>query len=197
MLTPGPLVTRRRALLLLAVSFGAACTRVEERAVPPPTPAFTPELNGWRAEVQAMLTDGLQTLRTFDVFAAFRVSVTPDSGRRSANELVWDPPSGMEWDAAGHVAHSLRGRADQLMQAISNTQVDASIWREQRLLADVVHDVGRFGDALAAYRDRLDGLRPGDASGALPLLDDAWAQWEQVAVRAGLTRAEAISCGAV
>jgi len=187
---------RRHALLYLGLLFGAACARVPERAALPPTPPATPELDGWRAEAHAMLADGLQTLRTFDVFAAYRVSITPDSGRRSANELLWDPPTGMEWDAASHVAHSLRGRADQLMQAISNTQLDASIWREQRLLADVVHDVGSFGDALAAYRDRLDGMRPGDASGALQLLDDAWAQWEQIAGRVGMTRAEPISCAA-
>lgn len=195
MLTPGPLLTRRRALLYLALSFGLACTRVTERAQPPPAPTSMPELDGWRAEVQAMLGDGLQTLRTFDVFAAYRISVTSDSGRRSANELVWDPPTGMEWDAASHIARSLRGRADQLMQAISNTQVDARIWREQRLLADVVHDVGRVGDALAAYRDRLDGLRPGDASGALELLGEAWDKWEQIAGRIGVSRAEAVGCG--
>lgn len=195
MLTPGPLLTRRRALLYLALSFGLACTRVTERAQPPPAPTSMPELDGWRAEVQAMLGDGLQTLRTFDVFAAYRISVTSDSGRRSANELVWDPPTGMGWDAASHEARSLRGRADQLMQAISNTQVDARIWREQRLLADVVHDVGRVGDALAAYRDRLDGLRPGDASGALELLGEAWDKWEQIAGRIGVSRAEAVGCG--
>jgi hypothetical protein len=141
-----------------------------------------------------MLDDGLQTLRSFEVFAAYRVSTAPDSDRRSAAELVWDPPTGTEWDAATHVAHSLRGRADQLFQAVTTAQVDASIWREQRSMADVVHDIGDVGDALAAYRDRLDGVRPGDAAGALSLLDDAWARWESTATRLGIGRAEAINC---
>jgi hypothetical protein len=128
------------------------------------------------------------------VFAAYRVSATPDSDRRSKAELVWDPPTGAEWDAATHAAHSLRSRADQLFQAVTTAQVDASIWREQRTLADVAHDIGDLGDALTAYRDRLDNVRPGDASGALALLDDAWAKWQQTADRIGLDRAESISC---
>jgi hypothetical protein len=188
----------RRGFLLATLGLGAcglaACARIPERAASLPSPTSTPEIDAWRVQATAMLGDGLQTLRSFEVFAAYRVSTTPDSGRRSAAELVWDPPTGAEWDAATHVAHSLRGRADQLFQAITTAQVDASIWREQRTLADVVHDIGDVGDALAAYRDRVDGLRPGDASGALGLLDDAWTKWEQTADRLGMSRAEAISC---
>jgi hypothetical protein len=193
---PATALSRRGFLLgaLTFAAFSASCVRVPERAALPSTPAATPELDGWRGQATAMLGDALQTLRSFDVFAAYRISTTPDSGRRSNAELVWDPPTGAEWDAATHVAHSLRGRADQLFQAVTNAQVDASIWREQRTLADVAHDIGDLSDALAAYRDRLDGLRPGDASAALALLDNAWANWEQIADRIGLSRAEAINC---
>jgi hypothetical protein len=196
MLTPGSLTIGRRGLLLGALSLGmaSACARIPERTPGPPTPTATPDLDAWRAEANALLSDGLQTLRTFEVFAAFRVSITPGSDRRSASELVWDPPSGAEWDAATHVAHSLRGRADQLFQAITTATVDPSIWRDQRTLADIIRDIGPVGDALAAYRDRLDRAQPGDAGGGLGLLDDAWAMWDQTTTRLGLGRAEAIGC---
>jgi hypothetical protein len=172
-----------------------ACARVPEHAAALPTPTTTPDLDSWRTKALTMLADGLQTLRTFEVFAAYRVSITADSGRRSASELLWDPPTGADWDAATHLAHGLRGQADQLFQAITTTQQDPSVWREQRALADAVHDIGDVGDALGIYRDRLNGLRPGDASGALPLLDDAWAKWQQTADRLGLGRAESVGCG--
>jgi hypothetical protein len=197
MLTPGSGVTiSRRALIggMLALS-GAACARVPLRAAEPPTPGATPELDAWRAEAGSMLADALQTLRTFEIFSAYRVSVTTVSDRRLPNELIWDAPTGVEWDAATHVARSLRARADQLLQAISVTQVDASVWREQRALADVAHDIGPVGDALGAYRDRLDQLKPGDAAAALSLLDEAWGKWEHTASAIGLGRAEAIACG--
>jgi hypothetical protein len=197
MLTLGSMALRRRRLLLNAVmlAVASACARVPERVAGPPTPDVTPDLDAWRGAAIAMLTDGLQTLRTFEVFSAYRVSITPNSDRRTASELVWDPPTGSDWDLATHVAHGLRGRSDQLFQAITTATVDASVWRDQRLLADVAHDVGGVGDALAAYRDRLDGLKPGDAAGALSLLDDAWGRWEQTAARLGLGRAEPIGCG--
>jgi hypothetical protein len=142
-----------------------------------------------------MLLDGLQTLRTFDVFVAFRVSTTASSGMRSAAELSWDPPTGAAWDDATHVAHGLHGRADQLFQAITSAKLDPSVWREQRQIADLAADIRLVGDGLATYRDRLDGLPPGDTSGALSLLDRAWAQWEATAGRVGMSRSEAITCG--
>ena len=39
-------------------------------------------------------------------------------------------------------------------RAISVTLVDASVWREQRALADVVHDIGSVADALVKLGDR-------------------------------------------
>jgi len=136
----------------------------------------------------------LETLRTFEVFAAYRVSITPDSGLRFASELTWDPPTGAAWDNATHVARGLHGRADQLFQAVTTAQIDPSVWREQRSLADAIYELRVVGDALVAYRDRIDALPPGDASGALTLLDMAWTQWEGTAARFGISRSEPIAC---
>jgi hypothetical protein len=188
-------ITRRQLILGAVTALAAsACARVPERAEAPSTPIAAPELEAWRREAASLARDGLQALREFEVFTAYRVSTTSGSDRRSASELVWDPPSGADWDAATHVSRSLRSRADQLFQSVTTAQVDASIWREQRELADIAHGIGDVGDALAAYRDRIDSLRPGDATGALALLNTAWGTWEQTAGRLGLARAEAIGC---
>ena len=198
MLTPRHHSTTRRQFVfgsLVALAAGA-CVRVAERPAAPPTPTSSPELDGWTAQAQAMLSDALKTLRTFDVFAAYRVSINPDSGLRFASELTWDPPTGAAWDKATHLARGLHGRADQLLQAVTTTQIDQSVWREQRSLADAIHDLRVVGDTLVAYRDRIDTLPPGDASGALTLLDMAWTQWESTAARFGISRSEPIACSA-
>lgn len=189
MLTP----SRRLFLTVLGGLLVSACVRVAQRAPAPDAPATTPELDAWTAQARSMVSDALQTLRTFDVFAAYRVSITPDSGQRLSSELIWDPPTGLAWDDATHVARGLHGRADQLLQAVTTAQIDPSAWREQRALADAVHDMRDVGDALGAYRDRIDTLPPGDASGALSLLDRAWTQWERTAGRFGVGRAEPIT----
>jgi hypothetical protein len=193
-LVPG--ATTRRQLILGAVTALAAnaCARVPERAKSPSTPLAAPELEAWRTEAAGLAQDGLQALREFEVFAAYRVSTTSGSNRRSASELVWDPPSGADWEAATHVSRSLRARADQLFQSITTAQVDTSIWREQRELADIAYGIGDVGDALAAYRDRVDWLPPGDATAAMALLDNAWGKWELTAGRLRLGRAEPITC---
>ncbi len=141
-----------------------------------------------------MVTDALTTLRTFDVFAAYRVSATPSSGLRLPSMLAWDPPTGAAWDDATHISRGLHDRANQLFVAISTASVDTSLWRTQREMADATHDLINLGDALQAYRDRLDGLPPGDASGPLDLLDGAWTRWDMVAGRWGMSRAELIGC---
>jgi hypothetical protein len=143
-----------------------------------------------------MLSDALQTLRTFDVYAAFRVSSASagDASQRPPSSLTWDPPTSAAWDEANHVTRGLHGRADQLFQAITKAQIDASFWREQRALADATHDLEDLGDALQAYRARIDALPPGDASSSLKLLDSAWALWEGIATRFGVSRGEPILC---
>jgi hypothetical protein len=141
-----------------------------------------------------MVNDSLGTLRTFEVFAAYRAAGATDSDQHPPSTLAWDPPTSAAWDEATHVARGLHGRADQLVQAITTAQIDPSTWREQRALADQVHDLLEVGDALSAYRDRIDRIAPGDAAGALGLLDRAWLQWEAAATRFGLSRSEGIGC---
>jgi hypothetical protein len=197
MLAPDPWRTARRRVLLsvLASTVLTACSRISQPPARVPTPPASPLLEGWRTEAASALADGLQALRTFDVFAAYRASTTEGSDRRSPAELAWDPPSGADWDSATHTARALRGRADQLFQAITREQVAADLWREQRDLADITHDLSDVGDALAAYRDRVDRLQPRDASAGVSLLDAAWAAWDQTASRLGLSRSEPIGCG--
>jgi hypothetical protein len=136
----------------------------------------------------------LQSLRTFDVFHAFRVSTATASSLRLGSELGWDPPSSAAWEEATHVARGLHGRAEQLFQAITVARIDATLWREQRALADAAHDLLDLGDTLGAYGDRLGPLPPGDASSALGALEASWAQWDAAAERWGTSRAEAIAC---
>jgi hypothetical protein len=142
-----------------------------------------------------MLADALAALRTFEDFAAYRVSITADSGLRPPSSLVWDAPGGSDWDNATHVSRSLHDRAAQLFQAITSSSMDAADWRAQREMADASRDLVDLGDALRAYRDRVDRVPPGDAGGALELLDSAWTRWEAVAARWGTARAESIACG--
>jgi hypothetical protein len=198
----GGAVTTRRALLLgaLAAFAATACTpsaRPPERAAAGPTPAATPppELITWTTEARGILSDALTTLQTFEVFHAFRVSTATETTLRQPAELPWDPPTGAAWDEATHVTRGLHGRADQLFQAVTTANIDPSLWREQRRLADSTHDLLDLAEALNAYRDRIDLLPPGDASGALSLLDRGWAQWDAAAARWAITRSEPIACG--
>jgi hypothetical protein len=160
-----------------------------------PTLAPPPDVDRWTLEAQGILSDVLQTLRTFDDFQAFRVSTATNSNLRLASELTWDAPTSAAWDEATHVTRGLHGRADQLFTIVTTARIDPNQWRSQRTLADATHDLLDLGDALGAYRDRVDSLSPGDASGALPLLNTAWAQWDAAAARWGTGRAESIACG--
>lgn len=185
----------RRRLLFATVGglFGAACRQVPQRPEAPPTPP-SPTVDAWQAEGHQIVSDALTALRTFDVFAAYRISATPSSALRSASSLAWDPPTGPDWDQATHTSRGLHDRSNQLFQAIITTDIDPALWRTQRELADATRDVISLGDALQTYRDRIDRLPPGDASGALELLDRAWTRFDTVAPRWGLSRYEAISC---
>jgi hypothetical protein len=93
------------------------------------------------------------------------------------------------------VTRGLRSRANQLFVAATTASIDESFWREQRALADSITDLLNLGDALVAVRDRIDVLPPGDGSGVLGLLDQAWAQWDRASARWGISRAEPIGCG--
>jgi hypothetical protein len=89
----------------------------------------------------------------------------------------------------------LRGRVEQLFRAVSTAVLDQSVWREQRALADATHNLFDLGDALGAYRERVDTLPPGSAAGGLELLDAAWSQWDAVAARWNISRSESVTCG--
>ncbi len=142
-----------------------------------------------------MLSDALQTLRTLEVFAAYRLSRGDPSAELPA-QLMWDAPTGADWDDASHVARGLRSRAEQLFEAVTHAQVEDSLWRDQRAMAESAHLLLNLGDALAAYRNRVDALGTGDGSSALNLLDAAWTQWDTVAARFTMSRSEPIPCAA-
>jgi len=187
-------IARRHLLASSLVLLVAACREpAPDRPTPVPAP-LVPEFSRWSREAMAIVSDGIETLRTFEDFHAFRVSTAAQSDRRLPSELVWDAPTSAAWEEATHVARGLHGRADQLFQAVTRATVDPSAWRQQRSMADTVHVMLDFGDTLLEYRNRVELLPPGDASGALPLLDKAWAQWEDVAGRLGVSRAELLSC---
>jgi hypothetical protein len=185
---------RRRVLLALLVAGASSACLPFGPARLVPTATSSALTDNWRASAIGMVTDGLNTLRTFEVFAAYRVSETTSSGLRQPSMLAWDPPTGAAWDNATHVSRGLHDRANQLFAAISTASVDGSLWRTQREMADATRDLLDLGDALQAYRDRLDGLPPGDASGPLDLLDRAWTRWDAVSGRWGVSRGELIIC---
>jgi hypothetical protein len=187
---------RRRFVVGAVAALAAGCYPPTPQRTEPTAPPLAPEFNAWNQEARGILSDSLQTLRTFDAFQAFRVSTAQQSAMRQPAELMWDPPVSATWDEATHVTRGLRGRADQLVQAISGASLEPGLWRQRRTLADAAHDLVDLGDALMVYRDRVDVLPPGDANGALALLDRAWAQWEAVAGRWGVSRAESLPCAA-
>src|SRR5205807_3638710 len=102
---------RRRLVLASLGVIAAACSRVVARRGAQAA-AAVPEFDAWSQEARGMLSDALLALRTFDSFHAFRVSTTASSSMRLGAELAWDPPSGVAWDEATHVARGLRGRAE-------------------------------------------------------------------------------------
>ncbi len=186
---------RRRLFLISCVAATAsACSRTAPRPPVPTAVALPAEFAGWNQEAHGIISDGLETLRAFDVFQAFRVSTATQSSMRLGAELAWDPPTSAAWDEATHVVRGLHGRAEQLFLSVTTTKIDPSLWREQRKLGDATHDLLDLGDALGAYRNRIDVVPPGDAANALALLDQAWAQWDTAAARWGIGRAEAIEC---
>lgn len=187
-------VWRRTLLISSAALAAAACTRVAPRPAAPPVVTPPPDFERWNQEARGILSDGLQTLRVFDTFQAFRATTAAQSDIRLAAELAWDPPTSAAWDEATHVTRGLHGRAEQLFQSVTTTRIDVSLWREQRRLGDATQDLLELGDRLGAYRQRIDILPPGDAADALGLLNEAWTQWDTAAARWGAARGEPIDC---
>jgi hypothetical protein len=182
---------RRRLLLSTLAMLTAGCSRVPTARPQVPSAVLPADFDRWHQEAQGILSDGLQTLRTFDDFQAFRFS----SAANASGGLTWDPPTGAAWDEATHVTRGLHGRAEQLFRAVTTATLDPTVWREQRALADATHNLLDLGDALGGYRDRVDVLPPGDAAGGLELLDAAWSQWDAAAARWSISRWEPIQCG--
>src|SRR5205807_1325913 len=86
----------RRFFLLSCVAASAtACARIAPRPPAPTAVVLPPDFTGWNQEARGILSDGLETLRAFDVFQAFRVSTAAQTGARLANELAW-----VRWDTA-------------------------------------------------------------------------------------------------
>jgi hypothetical protein len=182
-------------VLLSPLALGvAACARSPVPTSPTVVVARQPDFDSWTLEATGILSDVLQSLRTFDVFQAYRVGSVEESGARLNSGLAWDPPTGAAWDEATHVTRGVRGRAELLFQAVTTSRIDPSLWRERRRLGDATHDLLDLGDALGAYRTRIDSLPPGDGAAALGLLDQAWAQWDAVAARWSISRSESIPC---
>jgi hypothetical protein len=149
----------------------------------------------WTQEATAMLSDSLETLRIFETFIAFRLSLAAESDRRAATELAWDPPSSSAWNEATHVARGFGGRAEQLFNLVVNARVDPGWWREQRTLADAIGELRQLGDALLAYRARVDWVGPNsDGTATWGALDAALQRWDTAAARWGVSRSEPLGC---
>ena len=187
--------SRRQLLLAALVATATACTRAIPRRGPPPTPELPPDFERWDIEARGMLSDALETLRTFEIFSAFRLATAEQTDRRSRFELAWDPPAGEAWTEAMHVANGLAGRSEQLFLQVTNRQLSATVWRQQRSLADATMTLSELAEALQAYQARVQRLPPAtDATLTWDLLDRAWQRWETSAARWGISRAEPLAC---
>jgi len=196
MLAPGTAVLSRRGLLTaISTLVVTACGRITQRPqpqAPPPTPI---QFDTWSNEARNILQDALETLQTFETYAAFRLSLADQTDKRSEYDLAWDPPATVAWNEATHVARGLHGRAEKLFKSVTATQLDPGVWREQRDMSEWTHDLQDLGDELDAYRTRVDRLAPNsDGTAMWDLLDRAWARWDASAGHWGLSRAEQIAC---
>jgi len=184
----------RRAFVVGLAGFALACNRAPGRGALP-TPSLTADFDSWNAEARAIVGDVLATLRVFDTFHAFRVSRAREPADGGRTELAWDPPTWDDWDQATRVARGVRARAEQLFTAVTSASVDPNLWRERRSLAESIRKLMDLGGVLAAYRERVDQLAPGDAlESTVRLLDQAWSSWEDVAMRWNISRSEIAAC---
>ena len=186
----------RRSLLLGALAAAAtSCVRPRPRAEPASPTSFA-EGEAWNDEARGILRAALEVLRTFDTYAAYRISAAESSLLRSSWEFRWDPPSALAWEAATEGVERLRERAARLHGAVATSLPDPTLWRERRALADATLLLRDMSDALGSYRSRVNRIPPeGDGSGALLLLQWAWELWSQAADHWGVSRFETITCG--
>jgi hypothetical protein len=187
--------TNRRAFLAaLAGVLGGACARPPAAPTPAP-PAALPNQADVARQARAIVAAAFASLNALDTFAAWRVS-RAGSGLRSPSELEWDPPSSSAWRTVDDLS-SLRRQAQDVFQSVARTTVDVQLWREQRDLAQRLHELVEAVDAQAAYRAALDHLDgpDGEASAVLGLLDRARELWQRSATTWGVERTEPIACG--
>src|SRR5437588_12874581 len=118
---------RRFFLLSCVAASAAACARIAPRPPVPTAVALPADFASWNQEARGILSDGLETLRAFDVFQAFRVSTAAQSSMRLGSEMVWDPPTSAAWDEATHVTRGLHGRAQQLFEAVTTARIDSRL----------------------------------------------------------------------
>jgi hypothetical protein len=186
---------RRSVLLGVLATAAAACVRPRSRAEPETPTAGLANAQAWDDEARAILRAALGVLRTFDTYAAYRISVAEASSLRSNWEFSWDPPTTAAWGAATEGVQRLRERAVHLHGSVVTSAPDPALWRERRAFADATVIVSEMADALAGYRARVDRLpQDGDGSGALPVLNRAWELWSSAADHWGVSRWELIPC---
>ncbi len=190
------LLTRRLVLIEALAALGWACQRPAPRPTATATRIAPEAFSGWQREAREILSDALQTLRTFEGYLAFRANNVRTGNQDGPVELAWDPPTRMQWAEALHVSEGLRGRAQQLFLAIARSEVNPAAWREQRDWAQSAQELVDLGDALNAYRARLERI-PADsrAMDTQDALDQVWARWESSASQWGASRVERIACG--
>jgi hypothetical protein len=187
---------RRRSLLLGVLALAAtSCVRPRARTEAASPTTGLREAAGWNDEARDILRSALEPLRTFDAYAAYRISAAPSSSLRADWEFTWDPPSAVAWETATQGAYRLRARAARLHSTVASSTPDSALWRERRAFADATMLLSEMTEALAGYRARADRVSPhGDGSGALPVLQRAWEMWGSAADHWGVSRFEVITC---
>lgn len=187
---------RRRPLLLAVVGLvGSACVRPIPRAAPDPPRWAGPEVEGYDAEARSLLADAIEALHTFDAQAAYRISVTPNSGLRSSRELEWETPPAATWQRARTIAGDLARRTDVLFQQVRTATPDPAVWRDRRARAEATYALTEMAAALAAYGAEVDRLdADSDGGPALPALARGWNRWSEAAGYWDVSAGEIIDC---
>ena len=72
-------IGRRLFLISCVAASATACARTTPRPPAPTAVALPADFASWNQEARGILSDGLETLRAFDVFQAFRVSTAAQS----------------------------------------------------------------------------------------------------------------------
>lgn len=188
---------RRRFVLGVLAAAASACIRPEPRATLTPPSGDLEQLERWRAEGRAILQEADPALRTFDVYAAYRLSTAADSvsDARYPGEPAWYPPKKAALQDAMEIADRLQPRGVELHRLVTTSLLDDSVWRERRQLADITIVLADMTDALKAYRDAAGRIAPRtDGSEALPRLLRARARWTAAADGLGVVRYESMGC---